>query len=156
MAKKEKKQGRVGTIIGIVLCLLLVPILVINVTIIIKGLVNPGKVPSVGGYSPLIVLTDSMYPDIKSGDLIFVKQIDAKDVKVDDVIAFFDPDLAALDLRDGDAAEAGQVAQISLGEAQQLADLGQVLRQFFAHCALFGTGKFDHNTSSVPYSQIIR
>ena len=47
MAKKEKKQGRVGTIIGIVLCLLLVPILVINVTIIIKGLVNPNKVPSV-------------------------------------------------------------------------------------------------------------
>lgn len=92
MAKKEKKQGRVGTIIGIVLCLLLVPILVINVTIIIKGLVNPGKVPSVGGYSPLIVLTDSMYPDIKSGDLIFVKTLDAKDVKVGDVIAFFDPD----------------------------------------------------------------
>lgn len=96
MAKKEKKQGRVGTIIGIVLCLLLVPILVINVTIIIKGLVNPGKVPSVGGYSPLIVLSPSMDaepdPVIKQGDLIFVKVIKAEDVKVGDVIAFFDPD----------------------------------------------------------------
>ena len=95
MAKKEKKQGRVGTIIGIVLCLLLVPILVINVTIIIKGLVNPNKVPSVGGYSPLIVLTPSMDakpdPVIKAGDLIFIKQIDVQDVKEGDVIAFFDP-----------------------------------------------------------------
>lgn len=92
MTKKEKKQGKVGTIVGIVLCLLLVPILVVNVTIIIKGLVNPSKVPSVGGYSPLIVLTDSMYPDIKSGDLIFVKTLKAEDVKEGDVIAFFDPD----------------------------------------------------------------
>ncbi|MBR3415228.1 MAG: signal peptidase I [Clostridia bacterium] len=90
--KEEKKQGKVGTIIGIVLCLLLVPILVFNVIIIIKGLVNPSKVPSVAGYSPLIVLTDSMLPDIKSGDLIIVKTLEPEEVAVGDVIAFFDPD----------------------------------------------------------------
>ena len=89
---KEKKQGKAGSIIGIVLCVLLVPILLINVTMIVKGLVNPGKVPSIGGYSPLIVLTDSMYPGIKSGDLIIVKSADAEDIKVGDVISFFDPD----------------------------------------------------------------
>ncbi len=95
MANKEKKQGKVWTIIGIVLCLILVVILAVNVTIIIKGLVNPSKVPSVFGYSPLIVLTPSMDaepdPVIKQGDLIFIKQIDVKDVKEGDVIAFFDP-----------------------------------------------------------------
>lgn len=40
---------------------------------------------------PLIVLSDSMYPDIKSGDIIICKEIDPKDVKVDDVISFYDP-----------------------------------------------------------------
>ena len=39
-----------------------------------------------GGYCPLIVLTDSMDPEIKSGDLIICQTIDAKDVKVGDVI----------------------------------------------------------------------
>ena len=90
--KKERKQIKVGSVIGIILCVLLVPILIINVTVIIKGVVNPGKVPSFGGYSPLIVLTDSMYPEIKNGDLIITKVTDAENVKVGDVISFFDPD----------------------------------------------------------------
>ena len=89
---KGKKQGKIGNIIGVVLCVILIPILLANVTMIVKGLINPNKVPSIGGYSPLIVLTDSMFPDIKSGDLIITKAADAKDVKVGDVISFFDPD----------------------------------------------------------------
>lgn len=92
MSEKENKKGRVGTVIGIVLCVLLIPILLVNVTMIVKSLVNPSKVPSVFGYSPLIVLTDSMYPEIKSGDLIIVKSAEPEEVQVGDVIAFFDPD----------------------------------------------------------------
>lgn len=92
--EKEKSSGssKLATGIGIFLCIILIPILVANVTMIIKGLVNPGKVPTFGGYSPLIVLTDSMFPDIKSGDLIIVKSVDASEVKEGDVISFFDPE----------------------------------------------------------------
>lgn len=39
----------------------------------------------------MIVLSDSMYPDIKSGDLIICHTIDAKEVKKNDIISFFDP-----------------------------------------------------------------
>jgi len=39
----------------------------------------------------MIVLTDSMYPVIKSGDLIILNKINAKDVKVGDIITYFDP-----------------------------------------------------------------
>lgn len=83
---------KVFTILGIVLCVLLVPILIINVTLIIKSYTNSDEVPTLGGYAPLIVLTGSMEPGIKIGDLIFVKEIDASEVEVGDVIAFFDPD----------------------------------------------------------------
>lgn len=79
------------TIVGIVICVILVPILIINLTMIIKGLVNKEKVPTFGGYAPLIVLTDSMSPTIKAGDLIVVKSVDASQVKEGDVISFFDP-----------------------------------------------------------------
>ena len=47
--------------------------------------------PGIGGYSPMIVLTDSMLPEISSGDLIIVQQTDPAEVKVGDVISFFDP-----------------------------------------------------------------
>ena len=88
---KEKKKQKLLTIVGIVLCVILVPILVMNLTLIVKSYVNTDEVPAIGGYSPMIVLTDSMLPEISSGDLIIAQRIDPKDVKVGDVISFFDP-----------------------------------------------------------------
>ena len=79
-------------VIGIILCVILIPILFINCFLIVKGIANKNEVPSIGGNAPLIVLTGSMDPTIKAGDLIVTKKVDAKDVKVDDVISFFDPD----------------------------------------------------------------
>ena len=93
-SNKEKStvSHKVLTAIGVILCIILIPILIINVTLIVKSYTNTEEVPTFGGYAPLIVLTGSMEPNIMSGDLIFVKQIDGKDVNVHDVIAFFDPD----------------------------------------------------------------
>ena len=82
---------KVLTIVGTVMCVILVPILIFNLTLIVKSLVKPEEVPDAAGFMPLIVLTDSMYPDIKSGDLIICKTIDAEEVRTGDVISFFDP-----------------------------------------------------------------
>lgn len=89
--EKSTVRHRVFTVVGIVLCVVLIPILVVNVTLIVKSFTNSDEVPKIGGYCPLIVLTGSMEPEIGSGDLIICKQIDSEQVKVDDVIAFFDP-----------------------------------------------------------------
>jgi signal peptidase I len=88
---KASASHKIFTIIGVVLCVILTPILIINITLIIKSNTKKDEVPSVGGYFPMIVLTDSMFPDIKSGDLIICHTIDAGDVKEKDVISFFDP-----------------------------------------------------------------
>lgn len=92
MKEKGFNQQKLLTIIGAVLCVILIPILVINVTLIVKSFVNQDEVPSVGGYLPLFVLTDSMYPEIESGDLIICQTIDPSEIKVGDVISFFDPE----------------------------------------------------------------
>ena len=92
MAKeKASTTHKVLTIVGIVLCILLIPILLINLTLIAKSYLNKDEVPSIGGKLPLIVLTDSMYPEIESGDLIICNTAEAEDIKVNDVISFFDP-----------------------------------------------------------------
>lgn len=77
--------------LGILFCVILLPILVLNCILIVNGIVHPDKVPSVGNKTPMIVLTDSMYPEIKSGDLIICEKVEAGDIKVGDVISFFDP-----------------------------------------------------------------
>ena len=86
----DKKQKSL-TIIGSVLCLILLPILIINITLIAKSYIHADEVPSVGGKFPMIVLTDSMYPEISAGDLIICDTIAAEDVQVEDVISFYDP-----------------------------------------------------------------
>lgn len=92
--KASAKSGDLGhkvlTVIGTVLCVILIPILVINCILIVKSYTSE-EVPSVGGYLPLIVLTDSMYPLIESGDLIICHTAEAEEIEVGDVIAFFDP-----------------------------------------------------------------
>jgi len=78
-------------VIGTILCVLLVPVLVINITLIVRSFTNPDEVPSVGSYFPLIVLTDSMFPEIESGDLIICHTADPEAIAAGEVIAFFDP-----------------------------------------------------------------
>lgn len=89
--EKKTTSQKVLTIVGVVLCVILVPILIINVTLIVKSYVNKDEVPGIGGVKPLIVLTDSMAPKIKSGDLIICKEADADDIEKGDIISFFDP-----------------------------------------------------------------
>jgi signal peptidase len=90
--KVERSGGKFGTIFGTILCIILIPILIVNVTMIVKGFTNSDKVPTFLGYAPMIVLTDSMYPEIKSGDLIIIKTVDVEQLQAGDVISFFDPD----------------------------------------------------------------
>ena len=87
-AQVDKKQKTL-TIIGIVLCVLLVPILIVNCTLIIKSFVNKDEVPDFAGIVPLIVLSDSMYPDIEKGDLIITQAVDPSTLGVGDVISFY-------------------------------------------------------------------
>lgn len=93
--EKEKEQTsamhKILTVVGAVLCVILVPILLINITLIVKSYTNSDEVPSIGGTFPMIVLTDSMYPVIQSGDLIICHTAEAEEIVVNDVICFFDP-----------------------------------------------------------------
>ena len=81
---------RILTVIGTILCVILVPILIINCILIVKSFTSE-EVPNVAGTLPLIVLTDSMYPVIKSGDLIICHTEEPENIQTGDVIAFFDP-----------------------------------------------------------------
>ena len=85
------KRHKILTVIGWILCAVLIPILIFNCTLLAKSYINKNKAPDFLGVLPFIVLTDSMYPDIKSGDLIFCKAVQPADIKKGDVISFYDP-----------------------------------------------------------------
>ena len=57
-----------------------------------------GKVASVGGYSVMKVVTGSMEPSIHVGDYILIRETDAEDLKVGDVITFLSDDPTIKDM----------------------------------------------------------
>lgn len=92
MAKEQTPTAhKIWTVIGTILCVILLPVLLLNLTLIVKSFVHEDEVPSVGGWFPMIVLTDSMYPQIESGDLILCHTAESDEIAVGDVITFYDP-----------------------------------------------------------------
>lgn len=91
MKKGEKKWYKSpSNWLMIVACIILIPILLVNIFIIVQSKTNKDAVPSIFGYKPFIVLSGSMESDIHKGDLIITKKVDTSTLKVDDIIAFRD------------------------------------------------------------------
>lgn len=99
--KKRKKKNtssftlhNVLTVLGITITVILVPILMINMVLIVKGTANSDQPPSIFGVTPLVVLSGSMddgsYDAIAIGDLIFVKEVDAENLKENEIVAFME------------------------------------------------------------------
>ncbi len=88
--KKGKWYKKVSNWLIIVACIVLIPILILNLAIMYQANTNKDEVPSVFGYKPFIVLSGSMETEIHRGDLIITKIIDPAILKTDDVIAFRD------------------------------------------------------------------
>jgi signal peptidase len=87
----EKSKIKISTIVGIVISVILSIILILNITLIVKSYTNKDEVPSIGGFTPMVVLTESMKPNINSGDLVITTKEEPKNIKVGDIITFFDP-----------------------------------------------------------------
>lgn len=84
----------IGTALALVLCAVFLFLLVCNVTIIVKGTLNPDEPPTVFGVTPMVVLSGSMSGSsdghIEVGDLIFDTRADTDALEVGDVISFMD------------------------------------------------------------------
>ncbi len=131
--KTKKKKIPVGitlhnvlTVIGITITVMLIPILVLNMVLIVKGTTNSEKPPSVFGVTPLVVLSGSMddgsYGAIAIGDLILVKNVDAKNLKENEVVAFMEDGYAVTHRIVKVHNEKGEVTYTTRGDANNTDD----------------------------------
>jgi signal peptidase len=91
-AHREKTGRGALAAMGVILCIIFLPILIINLTLVLRSRTQGDNVPSVWGYMPLVAQTGDMAPSIKRGDLVICQTAQAQDIVVGDVIAFFDPE----------------------------------------------------------------
>lgn len=105
--KPKKTVGsKVTSVIGVILCIILIPMLIINLTIIVKSFVHPDEVPGFMGYKPFIDLSNSMLPVIEAGDLILVKYTDPTTLVKGDIISY----------REGNSVITHRIVDVSTSE----------------------------------------
>ncbi len=95
MADKPKSgTSKAMKIVTSILCVVLALIFISNLTIIIKGALNPDRPPSVFGFTSMATLSGSMSGDapdhIEVGDLIITRSVNPDNLKVGDVITFME------------------------------------------------------------------
>ncbi len=124
MGQKCKKSLFV---IGAVLCCIFAVMLVCNLTIIIKGVVNPQTPPSVFGITPMVVQSGSMSGNAKDhievGDLIFTVKPNIAELKKGDIISYMEGDIAVTHrIVDIKTDENGKLSFITKGDANNTED----------------------------------
>ena len=89
--KIEKKKKRAITlikIINILIFLIIIPILIYNITLIIKYIQNPNETPDFLGFKTYEIVSRSMEDTINKNDIIVVKKVDKDEIKENDIISF--------------------------------------------------------------------
>ena len=81
---------KIKIILSTVILILVVPILIFSFVILVNSILKPNEVPSFFGWKPFIVLSGSMETEINSGDIAVVKEVDVKEIKENDIIAYND------------------------------------------------------------------
>lgn len=122
MKEKNGLLQKIVGAVGIALCVVFVPLLLINVTLIVKSYTSPDKVPDFLGYKPFIVLSGSMEPSIMTGDMVFVKEIDPDSLKVGDVIAYKSGSAVVTHRIVEVKSENGETRYVTQGDANNAAD----------------------------------
>lgn len=89
---KKNSSNKAFTILGIIACIILAPILILNIILIIKGFtVDSNSIPNIGGTFPLIVKSGSMSGTVETGDLMFAHTVeDTSSFKKGDIIVYWD------------------------------------------------------------------
>lgn len=129
-SQAQKKQGgalqTVLNILGVVLCVLFIPIIILNVVMIVRSYTDPDSIPSVFGYSPVIVLSGSMSPEFEAGEMIVIQKTDPDTLKVNDVICFMAEETAITHRIMEVQQQDGSVLYVTKGDANNTEDITPV------------------------------
>lgn len=90
--KSSKRMFIFEKLVMILLYIIIIPIIIYNLTLMIKSYINPIEIPDFFGFKSFVIISESMEPTIMTGDAILVKEVKQEELKVKDIISFQDGD----------------------------------------------------------------
>lgn len=121
----SRGRGRVAAsgVVGAVLCIVFVPVILINAILIAGSFADPDELPGVFGVKPVAVLSGSMEPAIQTGDLIFVESCDPAALREGDVVCYLSSGKAVTHrIASVTEGEDGQPRYVTQGDANNAED----------------------------------
>lgn len=85
----NKRLKLIVKIISILIYIITIPIIIFNMTLIVKSYIKPNETPSFFGYKNFIIVSKSMENTINKNDVIIIKEVQKDEIHKDDIIAFF-------------------------------------------------------------------
>ncbi len=156
--RHQKKQGgglqTVLNVLGVLLCIVFIPIIILNVVMIVRSYTDPDHIPSVFGYSPVIVMSGSMSPAFETGDMIVLQKTDPYALQVGDVICYMEEESAVthriIEIQQADGAQ----LYVTQGDANNTEDATPVtpeqIEGRYTGIRLAGVGSFAMFLQSTP------
>lgn len=86
MELSTKWLGKILKTIRIIIACFLSAVLMINLYLIVAQLADRNELPKIFGFAQIIIISGSMQPEIKAGDLIIIKEQTA--YKEDDIVTY--------------------------------------------------------------------
>ncbi len=71
-----------------IIIILSISIIFVNTVLIIKSETNSKEIPDVFGFTPFIVISGSMEPNISVDDMIIIKKVNIDEIKEGDIISY--------------------------------------------------------------------
>ncbi len=91
--RSSKNLYYFGKTLGILLSLIIVSLIIFNITLMVKSIIKPDKLPDFLGLKSFVIISESMEPTINPGDAIFIKEVPQNELKENDIISFRDGDI---------------------------------------------------------------
>lgn len=105
-----------------ILTALLLVMAIFSMVTVISAKKDPNKIPSIFGLKPMSVLTGSMTPALKPGDMIFAKETAPEDIKVGDIITFKKGAILITHRVESIEENSGEIAFKTKGDANNVSD----------------------------------
>ncbi len=120
---RKKLKILPGDIIGTLMCVVFIPIIVINLLLIVNSYRHPDELPGAFGLKPAVVLSGSMEPEIMTGDLILLHDTDPLKLGKGDVICYLSSGKAVTHRIVGvTTGDDGQPRYVTRGDANNAED----------------------------------
>lgn len=118
-----KEQSVFKKTTGICIRIGMIALILLAALLVMQKMKHPDQPPSIFGYQPLTVLSNSMHPYFDTGDLLFVKKSQASEIQTNDVITFHADEIGLVTHRVIDVVDQhGKKGFVTKGDNNNVAD----------------------------------